>query len=214
VAKMKVLVLVAILLTACGGTQLAAPTATVVTPTATAIVPTLTITPEPTPVPSNPDLPVNPCDWLLQSDAQSLLGVPVNVGRADVLVGSCIYYAAVQPTTTFCSAAIGFNATACVDTAVSILNSVTFANVTRPETFQPGSGFAYTVTVYPVPGADEAFSVVNTDPPSKHPTVSLDVTLDGNVFFAVEIIDPFDTTEHLQVLEGAEASYVLHDVGL
>jgi hypothetical protein len=205
--------LVACGLTACGGgSPVAAPT---VTATATAVFPTLPpVTAEPTPVPSNPDLPVNPCDWLLQSDAQSLLGVPVNVGRADVLVGSCIYYASIQPTTTFCSAVMGFNASACVDTAVSILNSVTFANVTRPETFQPGSGFAYTVTAYSVPGADEAYSVVNTDPPSTHPTVSLDVTLDGNVFFAVEIIDPFDTTEHLQVLEGAEAADVLHDVGL
>jgi hypothetical protein len=202
-------------LTACGGGHVAAPTGTpTVSATATATAPTITITPEPTPVASNPALPVNPCDWLLQSDAQSMLGVPVNVGRADVLAGSCIYYASTQPTTTYCSAAMGFNATACVDTALTILNSVTFADATRSQTFQTGSGFGYTVTAYPVPGTDEAYSVVDTVPWSKHPTVSLDVTLEANVYFAVEIIDPLDTTEHLEVLEGAEATYVLHDVGL
>jgi len=157
---------------------------------ATASVTLPVFTPTPALLPSNRLVPSNPCLWLLQSDAQNILGTLVYSGSTALGPQDCIYYASFTPSATL--------------VAVDIVDSTAFAQTEA----DPG----YTIT--PVPGIGDLafFAILNVSAGANPP--ALYVRVDTDVFFSVEVAYPNSRQTQVEAQERTAAFDVLSNLNL
>jgi len=163
-----------------------------------------------TPSPSTVSLPSDPCQWLLQSDAQHLLGFAINT-RADALA-NCTY----SPGTPEETASPSPGAADAV--SLDILDSTSFAS--GQTSLQP-DGVIYSIVFVPsanvIPGAsgDDATFYAIGNGSHVHPAWTyLYVQLAGNVNFRVGLLAPSLSAPELEAKDQAAALDVLRNLKL
>lgn len=168
-------------------------------------------------LPSTASLPSDPCLWLLQSDAQDILGIAVGSG-SDLSSSTgpwCIYFPVASAINTETSETSAY---------VSILDSAGFA--AAQETDQPDTA-SYTIT--PVPSdtilpaqsapytGDQTFYATSVGPTGQghYPTTTaLFVCLDDHVYFSVTVVDPVSSETQIQAQDRTAAVDVLRNLNL
>jgi hypothetical protein len=164
----------------------------------------------PSPSPSTLSLPSDPCQWLLESDAQQLLGVAINT-RVDGAT-NCSYSPGTLEETA--SPAPG----AADGASLDILDSTAFASGQTP--LQP-DGVTYSIVLVPsanvIPGSsgsDATFYAVGSGS-SAHPAWTyLYVEIGGDVYFRVGILAPSLSEAELEAKDQTAALDVLRNLKL
>jgi hypothetical protein len=172
--------------------------------------PASTPSPSLAPSPSTLSLPSDPCQWLLESDAQQLLGVAINT-RVDGAT-NCSYSPGTLEETA--SPAPG----AADGASLDILDSTAYTSGQTP--LQP-DGVTYSIVLVPsanvIPGSsgsDATFYAVGSGSIAHPAWTYLYVEIGGDVYFRVGILAPSLSEAELEAKDQTAALDVLRNLKL